>query len=299
MNIKNLSKFGRSFSLLRIPYSFKLLIQELQVMNIQMRIITDENVDQLLSMSYSNNINKLLHSKDDERNTENTDKLIKEYVKKMTNIQSKSESYIIDSYQQLPTPLEQGDIQSSEKLDSDLSSQGFIIGEINTGSKVKIINGPYTGQIGTVNRIVGENCEIILQDLRKIILKKTDIELYNPTPGSSPQYAPVSPPYAPGSNSPQYAPVSPPYAPVSPPYAPGSSPPSTEALGSESPIGIPEQVTPDVTASILEVPKESEEKKELEEVSSSSDSGDKKVIDIPTESSSDISTSSGTKKITI
>ena len=61
-NIKNLSRFGRSFSILRVPYSLKLLIQELQVMNVQMRIITDENVDQLLSMSYSNNVNKLLKS---------------------------------------------------------------------------------------------------------------------------------------------------------------------------------------------------------------------------------------------
>jgi len=60
MNIKNISKFGRSFSILRIPYSFKLLIQELQCMNIQMRLITDENVDKLLGMSYSNNISKLL-----------------------------------------------------------------------------------------------------------------------------------------------------------------------------------------------------------------------------------------------
>jgi hypothetical protein len=60
MNVKNISKFGRSFSVVRIPYSFKLLIQELQTMNIQMRIITDENVDQLLSLSYSNNIGELL-----------------------------------------------------------------------------------------------------------------------------------------------------------------------------------------------------------------------------------------------
>ena len=62
MNVKNISKFGRSFSLVRIPYSFKLLIQELQTMNIQMRIITDENVDQLLSLSYSNNIGELLQT---------------------------------------------------------------------------------------------------------------------------------------------------------------------------------------------------------------------------------------------
>jgi DNA-directed RNA polymerase II subunit RPB2 len=61
MNIKNISKFGRSFSILRVPYSFKLLIQELNAMNIQMRIITDENVDQLMSMNYSDNANKLLH----------------------------------------------------------------------------------------------------------------------------------------------------------------------------------------------------------------------------------------------
>jgi DNA-directed RNA polymerase II subunit RPB2 len=61
-SIMNISRFGRSFSILRVPYAFKLLIQELQVMNVQMRIITEENIDQLLSMSYSDNINKLLKS---------------------------------------------------------------------------------------------------------------------------------------------------------------------------------------------------------------------------------------------
>ena len=62
-NIKNLSRFGRSFSILRVPYSFKLLMQELQVMNVQMRIITDDNVDQLLSMSYSDNIQATMNMK--------------------------------------------------------------------------------------------------------------------------------------------------------------------------------------------------------------------------------------------
>jgi len=57
-----ISKFGRSFSLVRIPFALKLLIQELQVMNIQMRIITADNIDQLLNLSYqSRNIDKLLH----------------------------------------------------------------------------------------------------------------------------------------------------------------------------------------------------------------------------------------------
>jgi hypothetical protein len=56
-----ISKFGRSFSLIRVPFALKLLIQELQVMNIQMRIITEDNVDQLMNLSYqSRNIDKLL-----------------------------------------------------------------------------------------------------------------------------------------------------------------------------------------------------------------------------------------------
>ena len=60
LNIENISKFGRSFSVLRIPYAFKLLIQELQTMNIQLRLITADNIDQLTSMSFSDNIVKLL-----------------------------------------------------------------------------------------------------------------------------------------------------------------------------------------------------------------------------------------------
>jgi hypothetical protein len=57
-----ISKFGRSFSLVRVPFALKLLIQELQVMNIQMRIITEDNIDQLTNLSFqSRNIDKLLH----------------------------------------------------------------------------------------------------------------------------------------------------------------------------------------------------------------------------------------------
>jgi DNA-directed RNA polymerase II subunit RPB2 len=60
INIQNISKFGRDFSIVRIPYALKLLLQELQTMNVQMRIITEDNIDQLMNMSYSDNINKLL-----------------------------------------------------------------------------------------------------------------------------------------------------------------------------------------------------------------------------------------------
>jgi hypothetical protein len=59
LHIENISKYGRNFSILRIPYAFKLLIQELQVMNIQMRLITEDNIEQLTSLGFSNNIARL------------------------------------------------------------------------------------------------------------------------------------------------------------------------------------------------------------------------------------------------
>jgi len=53
LNIENISKFGKDFSVVRVPYAFKLLMQELQTMNVAMRIITEDNVDQLTALSYS------------------------------------------------------------------------------------------------------------------------------------------------------------------------------------------------------------------------------------------------------
>lgn len=50
LKLENISKFGKTFSIVRVPYAFKLLMQELQTMNIQMRIITEDNIDQLTSM---------------------------------------------------------------------------------------------------------------------------------------------------------------------------------------------------------------------------------------------------------
>jgi DNA-directed RNA polymerase II subunit RPB2 len=59
MNIENVTKYGRNFSIICIPYSLKLLIQELQTINVQMRIITEDNIEQIENMSFSKNIEKL------------------------------------------------------------------------------------------------------------------------------------------------------------------------------------------------------------------------------------------------
>jgi len=59
INIKNVSKFGKDFSIVRVPYAFKLLMQELQAMNVQMRIITEDNVDALTTLQESDNVVRL------------------------------------------------------------------------------------------------------------------------------------------------------------------------------------------------------------------------------------------------
>jgi DNA-directed RNA polymerase II subunit RPB2 len=59
LNIENMTRFGRSFSVVRVPYAFKLLMQELQAMNVQMRVLTEDNIDQIASMSFSTTTLKL------------------------------------------------------------------------------------------------------------------------------------------------------------------------------------------------------------------------------------------------
>jgi len=60
MYIESVTKFGRDFSVVSVPYTMKLLMQELQCANIQMRIITEDNLPQLENMMFSKNIEKLL-----------------------------------------------------------------------------------------------------------------------------------------------------------------------------------------------------------------------------------------------
>ena len=61
MKIENISRYGRDFSIVKVPYAFKLLMQELATMNVQIRIITEDNINQIENMSFSKNMNKLLN----------------------------------------------------------------------------------------------------------------------------------------------------------------------------------------------------------------------------------------------
>lgn len=58
-NVEHITKFGRSFSIVRVPYVFKLFMHELQAINVKMSIITEDNVDQFDNMNFSRNISLL------------------------------------------------------------------------------------------------------------------------------------------------------------------------------------------------------------------------------------------------
>jgi len=54
--LHNISKFGRDFSIVAVPYSFKLFMHELLAMNIRMSLITEDNISQIENMGFSNSI---------------------------------------------------------------------------------------------------------------------------------------------------------------------------------------------------------------------------------------------------
>jgi len=64
ISIVDISRFGRNFSIINVPYSFKLLMQELQTMNICLRIITTDNIDQIDSMAFSKTLNMVIKKED-------------------------------------------------------------------------------------------------------------------------------------------------------------------------------------------------------------------------------------------
>ena len=176
MNIKNISRFGRSFSILRVPYSFKLLMQELEAMNIQMRIITDENVDQLLGMSYSDNIQKLLKT-----DNPNLQEVIQKYTSEINNILRTGPQELFKNVvetPEIPSPIEPTVEPELSLLqpesDANLSPQYPDV------SPAYVPPTPTSSQVGSV----------------------------------SPAYVPGSPAYVP--SSPAYAPGSPAYAAKSP-----------------------------------------------------------------------------------
>jgi hypothetical protein len=310
-NIKNLSKFGRSFSILRVPYSLKLLIQELQVMNVQMRIITDENVDQLLSMSYSDNINKLLQldNKDLKDVTKDYTKDVSDKVNKDNKMGQKQ--FNLDEPPSLPYPAVIDTEPNSEEATSryrkgqEVEVKNEEMREFNYAHILKVnFTGEETYDVQYSDGEIEQ--QVPLSRIRPYNQGYVQEEVKTPessTPVSLQPFSPVSPGYN-NSNSPGYVPNSPEYNPNSPPYNP-TSPPQTQVPQTQvqqQPIQIqittPQSSSPPSILQVQPPPKE-ESKEESKDENASSSSSETKQINISSSSSDTSSSPDSTKKITL
>ena len=219
MNIQTISRYGKDFSVVRVPYSFKLLMQELQTMNVQMRIITEDNIDQVTTMGYSDNISKLLHDKN----------------VKPTNIASRTESNmratrvdaIFDLVKmdedkdvipdlRLPTPDEAPEGQ--QKFWQKMEQDKMVKEEEVVPAPVPYVPTDYIpGSTPTPpdDYVPGTPDSFGYADPQQQFTGEPYM------PSTPPAYAPTSPPYQPttpplGPTSPSYAPVSPPVPPMTP-----------------------------------------------------------------------------------
>ena len=68
-NVKKISKYAKDFSIVEVPYCFKLLMQELSSMNVQMRLITEESVNKKI-IPQTNESQNVLNVVYDENNPE-------------------------------------------------------------------------------------------------------------------------------------------------------------------------------------------------------------------------------------
>lgn len=107
--IKNVSRFGRDFSIICISPSFKSIIQYFTCMNVQMRIITEDNINQIESMSFSQNIDMLLHLDHGKNNKERYSaihsKQLGWYNMSRSKEQKSNQERIINVLPEPPTPV--------------------------------------------------------------------------------------------------------------------------------------------------------------------------------------------------
>ena len=204
MRIKTVSRFGRSFSIVKIPYSLKLLIQELQTMNVVTRIITDENISQLSSLSYSDTLQ-----------SEPLETSMKKYLEKLRV------SFLADKNKNIDITQNIGNRDISDEMDRQIEreKEGDIVGENRSSNSSDYVVPKGDERSTNSSDYVVPNYPPELPGL------KLPSETYENSP-KSPEYAPYSPAavdldYDPNAtplnifNSPN-SPKSPEYAPYSP-----------------------------------------------------------------------------------
>lgn len=275
LNVVNVSKYGRDFSIVRVPYSFKLLMQELQAMNIQMRLVTEDNVDQLMSLTKGDDLVKLtgLDSFKEvgellqQYNIQDNAKKIKtpdspDSPDDVNYGRSSMDPFTVDANWQIGTSNEGEWQQMPNQMQQASPSTKW--SKFEKGDMVVLSNPEdptMKSIIWSVEKVEIDGEDMIVEYLlrsgdgeiryaEEYELSKYDID--------SPQaaYAPTSPQanYEPTTPSPEFHPNSDGYVPVSPDYGPEDSP--TEAPKSpDYPAYTPPETQETITKQGVESPK--------------------------------------------
>jgi DNA-directed RNA polymerase II subunit RPB2 len=203
LRIEHITKFGRSFSVVSVPYTLKLLIQELQSINVQMRVITEDNIKQLENLSYSKNINKLTFTSGIERKeTTNVPKLVATMTKQAADHFGKP---------LLDTPINEYSPEKSPEYATDSPASLPEAQEYKTPENGSPKYNPYSPDSLEYNPNSPESSENIrLMSPTYVPATPTGSPTYNPydSPESSENIRLMSPTYVPATptGSPTYNP---------------------------------------------------------------------------------------------
>jgi len=223
INIVPISRFGRDFSIVKVPYAFKLLLQELKTMNIQMRIITEDNVDQLISLKNS----ETLFTKTGIKTYNQLGDILNRKIQDEKNKPNILESAVVEN------PMEQPewDVPFWNPAPINPDKNVLLADDFNVGDIVYKKNDDKVGTQYIVEQYDKDDALFVIKHKEEGLIEMVDLEeITKEPPIKSMGKTSQSPPYSP--SSPTYAPVSPTYAPVSPTYGP----PSPESLQGKSPV---------------------------------------------------------------
>jgi len=185
LRIENVTQHGRDFSVISVPYTFKLLFQELQAINVQMRIITEDNISHIENMHYSNNIKNIMQSENDD---------IKELIKELID-GSNAKKFQQKKLQS--TPQEEKDDRREKEIEKD--DKNFEVDELFR--RIYIRKYPEADE-----RHIKDAYSIFLKDgiITKPILIPRSPEDTPPGPTTPPDTPPGTPPDTPPATEDSY-----------------------------------------------------------------------------------------------
>ena len=191
--VQQISKFGKSFSIVQVPYAMKLLIQELQAMNVQVRIITEDNIKQIENLNFSHNLKLLMGDK------EATPKMVIETIKQ--ELEKSQTDYKINSIDVTPDEDKFGDNNDGEKNKNKTDKKDEESAETRNYVNIKEMTRRMDAEAQTTKPGPKFN---IMNYIKTQPKPMEESPPYDPS-----KQSPYSPPYDPSKQSP----YSPPYDP--------------------------------------------------------------------------------------